>query len=310
MAGKDLYAILGVGKSASDKEIRSAYRKLAKDYHPDLNPGDAKAEDKFKEIAAAFSILGDPEKRARYDRGELDEVGQPEQRGGKQQYRSYRTYADTDAGHQYSSSAGYADFFDLSDLFGDVLRHRAHEQAGPAHGADVHYNMEVEFLEAANGATKRVTMPGGDVLDIKVPAGVENGKTLRLKGKGAPGVRGGPAGDALVTITVQPHPLLTREGNDILIEVPIALDEAVLGAKVEVPTIGGDVRINVPKGSQNGQVLRLRGKGIKSAAGTGDQLVRLRIVMPEEIDNELESFFQDWSTRHKYDPRADWRTTR
>jgi DnaJ-class molecular chaperone len=170
-------------------------------------------------------------------------------------------------------------------------------------GADAHYTLEVGFLEAARGATRRITLPGGDVLDVKIPEGLADGQTIRLRGKGGAGLGGGPAGDALVTVSVGEHGFFRRDGEDILVDLPIAFDEAVLGGKVEVPTIDGRVALNIPKGASSGQVLRLRGKGVKRGGKQGDQRVTLKIVAPPSIDGELEDFFRRWREGHAYDPR-------
>jgi DnaJ-class molecular chaperone len=302
----DLYDVLGVAKTASDKEIRSAYRALAKKLHPDLNPGDKGAEERFKTVASAYAILGNAETRKRYDRGEIDATG-----AERQEPRYYRQHADGDARHQYSSTAGYEDFVDLGDLFADAFareRGRTRGEGMRLRGADLRYHLAVDLLDAVNGAKKRVTMPDGATLEVSIPAGIEDGQVMRLKGKGQPGYNEGPPGDALVTIEVRPHAVFRREGNNIAIELPIALHEAVLGAKVEVPTTSGRVVVSVPKGATSGQTLRLRGKGIKARSGTGDQLVRLQIVMPEAIDEELERFMKSWADKHAYDPRARMET--
>lgn len=309
---KDPYSVLGVAKTASQDDIRKAYRKLAKELHPDLNPGDKKAEERFREVSGAYDILGDKDKRARFDRGEIDASGQerPEQ-------RFYREYADTGGAHHYRSTAGFEDLGDISDLFGDLFR-RAQAQGGGPRGAgggrggmrmkgqDVSYRLEVGFLDAVKGAKKRITLPDGSALDLTVPEGVADGQTLRLKGKGGPGLGGGPAGDALVEISVKPHPLFERRGDDIHMVLPITVDEAVLGGKVETPTVSGKVALSIPKGASGGQVLRLKGRGVKHAkgGGHGDQLVELRIVMPSEIDAELAEFMQSWRDKHGYDPRS------
>jgi DnaJ-class molecular chaperone len=304
----ELYDTLGVEKSATDKEIRTAYRKLAKEFHPDLNPGDAAAEERFKDIAAAFDILKDSENRAKYDRGDIDASGaeaQPEQ-------RYYRQYADANDAHAYATSAGYDDFVNMSDLFGEAYARRGASRPGadfgsmPFPGADLRYHMTVEFLEAAQGVKKRVTMPDGKTLDISVPAGTRDGQVLRLKGKGEPGLNGGPNGDAYISIEVAPHTRFTRDGNDIVLDLPIGLHEAVLGGKIQVPTISGRVTMTVPKAAKTGQTLRLRGKGITTKNGSGDQLVKLNVVMPDRIDDELETFMTLWADKHGYDPRETW----
>jgi DnaJ-class molecular chaperone len=309
---KDPYGVLGVAKDASQDDIRKAYRRLAKELHPDLNPGDKKAEERFRDISGAYDILGDKEKRARFDRGEIDAAGQE-----TPQHRYYREYADTGDARHYQSNSGFEDFADVSDLFGDLFGRTGGPggpggRSGHAHmrmrGQDVHYRLVVDFLEAVKGAKKRITLPDGGALDLTVPEGVADGQTLRLKGKGGGGLGDGPPGDALVEIAVRPHHLFERRGDDIHMVLPIGLDEAVLGAKIETPTVSGKVSLTVPKGASSGQVLRLRGRGVKRApghgSGHGDQLVELKIVMPSEIDDDLEAFMKEWRKTHAYDPRA------
>ena len=295
-----LYQVLGVDKGASDEEIRKAYRKLAKSLHPDLNPGDKETEDRFKKVSAAFAIIGDPEKRAAYDRGEIDESGTE-----KPPWQSYRQYADTDASHQYHTSAGYEDFADLGDIFKDLFGRAGGSARGPARGGDLRYHLKIGFLEAAKGQKKRITMPDGVNLDVSIPRGVADGDVIRLKGKGQPGYPGAAAGDALIEIEIEPHALFKRDGLDVLIDLPITIDEAVLGAKIEVPTIDGLVAMSVPEGVSSGRTMRLKGRGIRDRAGkrSGDQLVRLLIVMPDEIDAELSEFMTEWRKRHANDPR-------
>lgn len=306
---KDPYDVLGVSKSATQDEIHKAYRKLAKKLHPDLNPGNAKAADQFKDVASAHDLLGDPEKRARFDRGEIDASG-----AERPQQRYYREYADAGGARRYYSSAGFEDFGDASDLFADLFgRSRAGGGARSARmrGQDAQYRLEVDFLEAVRGGKRRITLPDGNSLDLTIPEGVADGHVLRLKGKGGPGLGGGPPGDALIELSVRPHPLFSRQGDDIVVELPITIDEAILGGKIEVPTVSGRVALTIPKGSSSGQTLRLRGKGVKRRDGKthGDQLVRLKIVMPPTIDTELEEFMRKWRERRRYDPRADLRTT-
>jgi DnaJ-class molecular chaperone len=302
---EDLYSVLGVAKTASAADITKAYRKLAKKLHPDLNPGDKAAEEKFKQITAAYDIVGDEEKRGRYDRGEIDASGQE-----RPQQRYYREYAGGEEGARYRSTAGFEDIGAFSDLFGDLFGERGGARAGAGgrrfsmRGQDAHYRLDVDFLDAVNGTKTRITLPDGGTLDVTIPPGVTDGQVLRLKGKGNPGMGEGEPGDALIEIAVRPHPVFKREGDDILVEVPITLDEAVLGGKVEVPTIAGRVSVTVPPGANTGQTLRLKGRGIKRGSKTGDQLVKLSVVMPERIDDELKRFAETWRESHRYDPRG------
>jgi len=302
---EDLYSVLGVPKTASAGDITKAYRKLAKKLHPDLNPGDKAAEEKFKKITAAYDILGDAEKRGRYDRGEIDASGQE-----RPQQHYYREYAGGQDGARYRSTAGFEDIGAFNDLFGDLFGERGGMREGGRGGArfsmrgpDAQYRLEVDLLDAVNGTKTRITLPDGGTLDVAIPAGVTDGQVLRLKGKGGPGIGEGEPGDALIEISVRPHPVFKREGDDIIVEVPITFDEAVLGGKVEVPTIGGRVFATVPPGSNTGQTLRLKGRGIKTKSGTGDQLVKLSVVLPERIDDDLRGFAETWREAHQYDPR-------
>ncbi len=301
----DPYAALGVSRTASQDEIRRAYKKIAKTSHPDLNPGDADAATRFKAAAAAHDLLKDPDRRARFDAGEIDASGQ--ERPDRKFYREYAEGPEA----TYHTRRGFEDFGDYSDVFSDLFGRGARARKGgpgggqtfTARGPDAHYTLEVGFLEAANGATRRITMPDGSVLDVKIPEGLADGQTIRLRGKGGEGYGGGPSGDALVTVTVAPHGFFARDGNDILCELPITLDEAVLGGKVETPTIDGRVNLTIPKGASTGRVLRLRGKGIRRGGTHGDQLVTLKIVAPPTIDADLERFFEEWRATHAYDPR-------
>jgi DnaJ-class molecular chaperone len=294
----DPYATLGVTKSASEEDIRRAFRKLAKELHPDIAKG---TEERFKKVSSAYEILGDPDKRRAYDRGEIDGRGDPRHPG-------FRQYARGGARAGAGGNGGGFDEFGFGDIFSDIFG-AAGQRAGArpnfvSKGHDVRYTLEVDFLEAVAGATKRVTLPGGGTLDLNVPAGVADAQVLRLKGKGSRGAGGAEAGDALVEIRVRPHAQFRRDDDDILLEVPITLDEAVLGAKIEVPTISGRVQLTVPKGTSSGRVFRLKGKGVKSAGRSeaGDQLVAVRIVMPETIDDNLAYFFSEWRQKHRYDP--------
>ncbi|CAN1724147.1 DnaJ domain-containing protein [Hyphomicrobium sp. 1Nfss2.1] len=299
----DPYATLGVSRNASDEDIRRAFRKLAKEYHPDISKGN---EERFRKVSSAYEILGDADKRRAFDRGEIDARGEPRHPGFRQYARNgARAGAGAGAGAAGFEEFGFGDIF--SDIFGGMGRGGA--AGGPrsnfsAKGQDVRYTLEVDFLEAAAGATKRVTLPSGGMLDLNVPAGVTDGQVLRLKGKGQRGVGAAEGGDALIEVRVRPHPLFKREDDDILIDVPITIDEAVLGAKVEVPTISGRVQLSIPKGTSSGRVFRLKGKGVKAAGRSepGDQLVTVRIVLPDNIDDTLAYFFSEWRQKNHYDP--------
>jgi DnaJ-class molecular chaperone len=306
----DPYADLGVARTATQNEIKRSYRRIAKESHPDLNPGDAKAAERFRAAASAYDLLKDAETRARFDRGEIDARGQE-----RPERRFYRDYAEGPEA-TYHTSRGFEDFGDYSDIFNDLFGRRGQRfRAGGAEtqggagarfemrGADQRYALEVSFLEAAKGAVRRITLPGGDVLDVKIPEGVADGQTIRLRGKGAPGLGDGPPGDALVTITVAPHPVFRRTGDDIEIDLPITMAEAILGGKVETPTIDGPVALTIPKGASSGQTLRLRGRGVKRGDKRGDQRVTLKIVSPPEVDDDLREFFVKWSAEHGHDPR-------
>lgn len=308
----DPYKVLGVARDASADEIRKAYRKLAKENHPDLHPGDAAAEARFKAAAAAHDLLGDPEKRALFDSGKIDAGGQERP---EQQY--YRNYADGGAGHPYHSTEGFADFADAGDVFSDLFGHaRAGSGGGPRggrgggtirmRGGDARYGFTVDFLEGVNGAKQRINLPDGSTLNLTIPAGVRDGQVLRLKGKGMPGMGGGPPGDALVEVNIRPHKLFRREGDDIHIDLPVTLSEAASGAKIDVPTTSGSVAMTIPKGSNSGSRLRLKGKGVATGkAGTrGDQYVTLKVVLPPEPDEDLAAFLAQWEKEHPYSPRS------
>jgi DnaJ-class molecular chaperone len=292
----DPYEILGVPRTATDDQVRKAYLKLVKELHPDVNPSKA-AEERFKKVTAAHDIIGDAERRRQYDTGEIDASGEPRR----------PTWRPQGAGAGSRRGPIFEDFGDMfSDIFSGAGRGGGGRGGGFAmRGRDVRYTLDVDFLEAVQGARKRVTLPDNGVLDLTVPEGVTDGQVLRLRGRGEPGVTGGEAGDALVEIRVRAHRDFHREGDDILVEVPITIDEAVLGGKVEVPTAGGRVQLTIPKGTSSGQVLRLKGKGVRNATTgvTGDELVTVKIVLPETIDDGLSYFLSEWRQKHRYDPR-------
>jgi DnaJ-class molecular chaperone len=300
MAAQTPYEVLGVKPDASADEIRKVYRKLAKQFHPDLNPGKPEAEARFKSISAAYDLLSDPEKRARYDRGEIDETGAERPPRGY-----YRGHAEGAQGWRYQPE-GEMDLSDLEDLFaayGSAGRGRRGEAGAGfrARGADRHFTLTVDFVTAATGGKQRVSL-AEEWLDVTIPAGVEDGQVLRLRGKGSPGFGGGTAGDALIEVRVAPHPLFRRDGDNVQLELPVSLAEAVLGARVSVPTVTGPVTMTIPKGSDTGRQLRLRGKGIQKKS-PGDEIVTLKVFIGPSSDPELTALLEKWAPQHPFDPR-------
>jgi DnaJ-class molecular chaperone len=297
---KDPYEILGVALTASPEEIRKAYRRLAKKLHPDLNPGNKKSEERFKEVARANDLLSDADKRQRFDRGEIDASGS--ERPSQKFYRDSAAEAPT--GHPYENHSGFADFAETDNIFAELFKRQAQE-ARRAPGPDIHYRLAIDFLDAVNGTTKRLTLPDGGTLDVTIPSGIQEGQTLRLRGKGGPSLGEGKAGDALVEISINPHRFFSRHGDDIHIDIPITLAEAVLGGHIRVPTPTGLVTLTVPKGSNTGAILRLKGKGVPRSGGHGDELVKLKVMLPSDPNPELEAFLSSWAPGTNYDPRRD-----
>ena len=304
MPTTDLYAILAVQRDASAEDIRRAYRALAKKHHPDLNPGNKIAEERFKAIASAYDILGDTDKRGRYDRGEIDAAGAE----ARPENPSYRGYAEGAPGARYRQSAGAGPDMseaDLGDLFEDLFAGGQGPRANaPRRGRDAGYMLTIDFLDAVTGATKRLSLPDGKGLDVRIPPGIEDGQTMRLKGQGSPGRQGGPAGDALIEIHVAPHRFFRREGRDVHVELPVTMSEAVLGGRIMVPTPTGPVTMTVPRRSDSGARLRLRGRGVAAHGDqpAGDEFVTLKLVLGD-VDDALETFLRGWSEEHSSDPR-------
>jgi DnaJ-class molecular chaperone len=301
----DPYRVLGVTRQASAEDIKKAYRKLAKRLHPDVNPGNKKIETQFKEASAAYDLLSDPEKRAKFDRGEIDDQGNP--RHGPGGFNAggfgggFRPGARGRRGGAGGEDEGFAE-----DIFKDFFNFGGKRTGLKMRGADVTYKLEVDFLDAALGAKRRVNLADGKTLDIAIPPATEDGQQLRLKGQGMTGHGGAPDGDAFIEIAVKKHAYFERQGFDILLECPIALDEAVLGAAISVPTIHGTVTLKVPKGSNSGTQLRLKGKGIENAKAKtyGDQYVRFVVTLPRPIDSDLESAIERWAKHHPYTVRG------
>lgn len=300
---RDLYSELGVSKSADADTVRRAYRKLAKTLHPDRNPGDKAAEDRFKTVSAAFDVLGDPDKRGKYDRGEIDADGRETHHGfGRGGFGG-------GAGGPFNGGAGGRfEGADFDDILGQVFGGGgpfggiggAAQRAGPPRGADVRARLEIELEEAILGAKKRIAFSDGRTVEVAIPPGAVDGQTLRLKGQGAPG-RTGASGDALIELSIKPHPVFRRDGADLHMDLPVSVPDAVLGAKVETPTPDGGVTLTVPKGSNTGKVLRLKGRGAAGEGGKrGDLLVRLAVVLPEEPDAALEMFADHWRRERPY----------
>jgi DnaJ-class molecular chaperone len=303
----DPYETLGLSRTATADDIKKAYRKLVRTSHPDLHPDDPDAEARFKAIGAAHDILKDPETRARFDAGEIDAAG-----AERPQRQYYRDFADA-SDNTYRQGRGFGPEADPSDIFAEILRNRRaqgdafSDRGFSARGADARFTLDVPFLNAARGAETRIQLPDGQSLAVRIPRGTEDGQTLRLRGKGMPGYGGGPAGDALITVVLRPHPVFRREGDDILVTLPITVDEAVLGAKVTAPTIDGPVSLTIPPGASSGRVLRLRGRGIEHPGRKtkGDQRVELKVVVPSEPDETLRAFLTEWRKAHAVDPRSD-----
>lgn len=301
---KDPYQLLGVPRGASQDDIKKAYRALAKKLHPDVNPGDAAVEQRFKEVSGAYDLLSDEGRRRQYDSGMINADGSP------RQHNPFRHGYRQDAAGGFDFGDGGIDVEDLfADLFGRGGRRGPQKPRPRPKGQDLSYSTRVSFLEAMRGGQHRVSLYGGKTLDVTLPPGTEDGQRLRLKGQGMAGPAGGEAGDAYVEIHVDPHPLMRRDGLDIHLDLPVTLHEAVLGAKVKVPTIDGAVSATIPAGSNTGTKLRLKGRGVMAPKGgkRGDQYVLLRVMLPEKADERLKRFLEGWLSPADYDVRKKMR---
>ncbi|HET7381298.1 MAG TPA: J domain-containing protein [Pseudolabrys sp.] len=322
---RDPYEVLGVSKGASEADIKSAYRRLAKKLHPDANKHDPKAASRFAELNAAYEIVGDGDKRKAFDRGEIDTEGKPRfqgfegfgaQRGGGPgggaHFESFNF--GPDGFRRSGGGSGGAGFEELlRGMFGGRAgaargfgQHFETEDFGAATGAgqDLHASLTIMLADAAKGTKTRVHLPTGKDVEVKIPAGIASGQQIRLKGQGWPSATG-KAGDAMITINVAPHPVFKPDGSDLRLELPITLYEAALGGKVRVPTLDGAVELAIPAGTSSGRTFRLKGKGLKAKSGAGDLLATVRIVLPERVDDEFKELMKKWRDKKPYDPRED-----
>jgi DnaJ-class molecular chaperone len=326
---RDPYEVLGVPRTASQDDVKKAYRKLAKKLHPDANKSDGRAAVKFAELNAAYEILGEGDKRKAFDRGEIDAEGKPRFRGfegvhpGGGGFEGFETFTWGPEGFRRSSGGGagagggfggFGGFGGIDDILKRMFGERGRDRrpdfqfedfAPRGRGQDVTAQITITLAEAARGGARRVHLPNGKEVEVRIPAGLADGQQIRLKGQGFAGPAGGAAGDALITINVAPHPYLKIEGSNLRVEVPITLYEAVLGAKVRVPTLDGAVELAIPPGTSAGRTFRIKGKGMPAKGGRGDLYAGVRIVLPEDKDGKLDELMRQWREDKPYDPRKD-----
>jgi DnaJ-class molecular chaperone len=314
---RDPYEVLGVPRSASAAAIKSAFRKAAKKHHPDSNKGDPKAAERFAEINAANEIIGDEDKRKQFDRGEIDAEGKPRFQGfgggdprGRAGPGGFETYTFRSGGGPGMGGGGSFEEI-LNSMFGrggaragGGTSQFEFDTGGIGVDLDINASLTVSLEDSVKGAEKRVRLPTGKELNVKIPAGVTAGQQIRLKGQGetAPGHR---PGDVLITVNIAPHPFFKVDGSDLRVDLPITLYEAVLGGKVRVPTLGGAVELSLPKNTSSGRTFRLKGKGLPKEGGSGDLFVTTKIILPDGNDSELEQLMQKWRDGHPYNPRSD-----
>lgn len=299
MSDRDPYAVLGVERSASQDAIQKAYRKLAKKYHPDLNPEDDDAERRFKEAASAHAILGDAKKRAQFDRGEIDASG-----ADKPPQATRPRYDGAD----FKAQEGFANEAEMQAFLNEMFRagRGGRAQSRPTRGADIYLTIGIPFLQACKGGKRRIQIPNRPPFDIQIPAGLEDGEIVPAPGRGEPGYDGAPSGDAFVEVHIEPHRHFQRKDTDILLDLPISFAEAVLGARVRAPTVHGQVDLKVPANATAGSRLRLRGKGVADGrGGFGDQYVRLIVTTPKTPDADLTACLASWAERCKENPRVE-----
>ncbi|HUY68541.1 MAG TPA: J domain-containing protein [Alphaproteobacteria bacterium] len=308
---RDPYQILGVAKSAGADEIKGAYRKLAKKLHPDVNPGKKDIEQKFKDVTAAYDLLSDAGKRKRFDRGEIDAEGN--ERGFAGAGAEHPFGGGQWRGQNYRGGDPFSQFGNVEDILSQFMggsRGRGPDMGGSGmgsgmRGGDVTYSLAIPFAEACLGGKSRVTLTSGKTIDVTIPPGTNEGHKLRLRGQGLAGIRGKPGGDAIIEIHVEPHPFFTRKDNDIHLDAPVGLHEALLGAGIKVPTLDGDVTVKVPKGANTGTVLRLKGKGVPFGKNQrGDMFVKLAIMLPDPPPADLAEAIEKWGKKNPYNPRS------
>jgi DnaJ-class molecular chaperone len=304
---QDPYLELGVPRTASADELRRAFRKLAKQYHPDANPGNKDAEEKFKRVSAAFDLLGDEDKRKKFDAGEIDADGHETFRGFGGGANPFGQGAGPFGQGGFRGGGAQFEDADLGDILGEMFGARGGRAGGfgggfSSRGADVRTKLDIDLEDAIAGAKRRIAFSDGRTLDVTIPKGASDGQVLRLKGQGSPGRAG--AGDALIELAIRPHPVFKREGDSLVMDLPVSLPDAVLGGKVEAPTPEGPVTLTVPPGSNSGSTLRLKGRGVTGPTGRrGDLLARLVVTLPEHPDPELQKFADAWRTERPYTPR-------
>jgi DnaJ-class molecular chaperone len=305
---QDPYLELGVPRTASADELRRAFRKLAKKHHPDANQGNKEAEEKFKRVSAAFDLLGDEDKRRKFDAGEIDADGRETFRGfggGTGGFnRAGGPFNQAGGGFRPGSGAQFEDV-DLGDILGEMFGARGGRSGGfggPQRGGDVRTRLEIDLEDAIAGARRRIAFSDGRTLDVSIPKGATDGQVLRLKGQGSPGRAG--AGDALIEIAIKPHPVFKREGDNLVMDLPVSVPDAVLGGKVEAPTPEGAVTLTVPPGSNSGSTLRLKGRGMTGANGRrGDLMARIVVTLPDQPDAQLQKIAETWRAERPYSPR-------